>query len=419
MKQSKYNVGFNIEKDIEIIYNTLSKKYFTYSSNDQDSINILLENLGKDKYDLKEIEILKELISKEIIINDDIDEFELIKFKEVNARFGDQVFYLTLQPTLDCNFRCTYCYEEHKNSTLDDDTVEKLLKFVDNITKRVNRLEVGWFGGEPLLQIDKIIDLTNKFKEICKRNKCDYRALMTTNGYLLSDRIIEQIDNLCIKNIQITLDGPERCHDKQRPLIDGTGTFHKIKENVLNLLSKNVNLVLRINITKEIYPHIHEVFDIIPKEKRKNVTVQLSNLMQDKNKMNLFEIYKIAIDKGFKPFQSFSTATCSCEAGFKNSFIIEPNGIVSPCSGGSEDGLQFGELDYSGNIKFKNKGAYYKFKNTSPLNSDKCKKCIQLPMCMGGCLYSRYKNPDICNGLLPDGLSLHDKIRLHYYRDLI
>ncbi|MGH4124767.1 MAG: insulinase family protein [Clostridium sp.] len=174
--------------------------------------------------------------------------------------------------------------------------------------------------------------------------------------------------------------------------------------------SESVNEVVKIMMDE-----FHKVFDIIPEDQRKNVALQLSNLMQDKNKINLFELYKIGIEKGFKVFRNFSTATCSCEAAFKNSFIIEPNGVVSPCSSASEDGLQFGELDECGNIKFENKEAYFKFKNTSPLNSEKCKNCVQLPMCMGGCTYSRYKNPEIFNGLVPDGLSLHEKIKLHYY----
>ncbi|WP_035294879.1 radical SAM protein [Clostridium sp. KNHs214] len=417
MKQSKYNVKFNIEADTNILYNTLSRKYVIYNDFQKNVVDNLLQNLNKDRYELKEATVLKQLLGKGILIKDDFDELEEIKFNECASRFGDQVFYLTIQPTLDCNFRCTYCYEEHKKLKMDDCTTEKVLKFVDNITKRVKRLEIGWFGGEPTLEFKRIIELTNKFKDICKKNGCEYKAWMTTNGYLFSDKNIEIVDKLSIEKFQITLDGPQKCHDKQRPLINGEGTFNKVKENILKLLSKDVRIILRINVTKDNSFYITELFEQIPRENRKDIELRLSNLMQEREKMNLYNVYKNAIDNGFKFYHTMSIKN-GCEASCKASFTIEPDGKICSCSTAAENGLHFGKLTEDGNIKLENRHEYYKFKNTSALNSEQCKKCIQLPMCMGGCTYSRFNNPNICNGLVPDGLSLEDKIRLHYYSDL-
>lgn len=47
-----------------------------------------------------------------------------------------------------------------------------------------------------------------------------------------------------------------------------------------------------------------------------------------------------------------------------------------------------------------------------------CKKCIQLPMCMGGCKYNRYINSLLCSKKSADNMTLEEKIKLHYYSDL-
>jgi len=418
MKLSKYNVMFEVDEVKSIIYNTLTKKYHTYDTSKNSYINKLLENLNEDKYELKDAELLKDFIRKGLVIGASIDEMEILKFKEANSRFQDQTFYLTIQPTLDCNFRCTYCYEEHKKLNIDASTMDKILKFTENITKNVKTLRIGWFGGEPTLQFDKIIELTDKLKDICNKNSCNYKACMTTNGYLFDDKMINMLEELCIEKIQITLDGSREHHNKQRPLVNGDGTYDKIKENILKLLDKNVHVTLRINVSEENYNNICDVFDIIPEERRKDISLNMANLYDNNGKLDLYRLYKLSIDKGYKYYDIAPSGLQKCEAGCKSSFLIEPNGNICPCSPAGENGLHFGALKEDGTIKFDNPSDYYKFQNLSVFDSNQCRECIKLPMCMGGCKLSRFKNLNVCNGCRPDGTTLHEKIKLHYYSDL-
>ncbi|WP_346928101.1 radical SAM protein [Clostridium sp.] len=416
MKASKYNTLVSMENDNKLLYNTLSRKYISYNNDNENLIMNLINNINKDEFKLEEVNFVKEMVYKGIIVKDDIDELDKIKFNEGKAKFQDQCFFLAIQPTLDCNFRCVYCWEEHKNIHMDDITAEKIIKFVENISKNVRNIEIGWFGGEPLLEFDRILMLTEKFKEICKRNGCSYRSSMVSNGYLFTDEIIDKIPELCLSRIQITLDGIAKYHNKKRPLKNGDGSYEKIKENVLKLSYKDIYMNLRINVDEENYDHITELFDIIPENNRYKVSVYLCNVFQSEKRMSLFNIYRNAISKGYKYFDTKNTYF-TCEVCTKNGFTIEPTGRIVPCSMVAENGGYYGHLDDKGHPIIENQSFYLKIKNISAFDNEMCKKCIQLPMCMGGCKYSRYKNCNICNGKGPDELSLEEKIRLHYYSD--
>lgn len=59
---------------------------------------------------------------------------------------------LIIAPTLDCNFRCPYCFEDLKKIYMTKGTVNAIKNFVRNKIKNgVTNLNVSWYGGEPLL----------------------------------------------------------------------------------------------------------------------------------------------------------------------------------------------------------------------------------------------------------------------------
>lgn len=417
MKSSKYNIFVPVEENIMLLYNTLSRKYVVVDKKSKSVVEALLEVHDAQKRAENQSNLEALLIKNKMLIADDFDETAYIEFEENKQRFQDQSFKLIIQPTLDCNFRCTYCYEKHQDINLDNQTAEKIIRFVDNITKKVNSLVLSWFGGEPLLEIDRIIELTDKFKAVCEKNNCKYSASMTTNGYLLTDAIIDKIQELGIRIIQITLDGCSEYHDKKRPLENGEGTFNKIIENIIKLSYKDVVINYRINVDEENFNHITEIFDMIPKENRHKFRISIANLFQNSHKINVYDIYKKSIDEGYV-YTNKRNSFVQCELCSKNGMVIEPTGRIVPCSPAAEKGLYFGHLGDDGSFILENASLYYKLKTITALDSDGCRECVELPMCMGKCKLSRYVDKDICNSAVPDGLSVEDRIKLHYYSDI-
>mgnify|MGYP000969126329 CR=1 FL=1 len=64
--------------------------------------------------------------------------------------------------------------------------LDLIARFVDKNIEKYKGLKVEWFGGEPLLELESIYYLSQKFKDICKLHKKPFISCMTTNGYYLT-----------------------------------------------------------------------------------------------------------------------------------------------------------------------------------------------------------------------------------------
>lgn len=417
MKESIYNHKVELDNHKSILYNTFSRKYHVYQ-NDDPLFNSVINNINGNEFTIDEFELLKSLVEKGILVKNDTDEIEKIKFIEKSLLFQEKVFNLTIQPTLDCNFRCVYCYENHDKTTIDNSTQEKILNLVENKTKKLDKLHVSWFGGEPMMRFDAIKKLTHKMKSICEKNHCEYNANIVTNGYLFNDNIINELKDLNISRFQITIDGNRTTHNLHRPLVNGGGTFDKITENMIKLAKSGFNITFRVNVTEENYSSIVDVLDVIPKENRKKVTVSLNNIFQATKLLELYDLYKAVIEKGYR-ISDTKNLFINCINSCKNAINVEPNGVCSVCSCVSETGVKAGYLNENGDIVITKEKEYYGIKNQITTDREMCVKCKMLPICMGGCSYARYKNKDFCRGKKPNGLSIDDRVKLHYYYDTV
>lgn len=418
MKESRYNVILAIDNGKSLLYNTLTRKYLMFDNLEQERVKDLLGNLKCDKFELKEVEYIKKMIKIGAIVADDFDEISRLQFLYNKQKFQQDTATLVIQTTLNCNFRCVYCYEEHKSERLTDEVSAKIINLVNDRCKKTRKLKIAWFGGEPMLEFNRIVQLTEAFKKICSENNCQYEARMTSNGYLFNDENISRLNDLMIKNIQITLDGTKDYHDKKRPLVNGKGTFEKVSENFIKLLEKNINLNLRINLDENNYLGTIDLLDIIPEKYRGNVNIQIINVFQNKENLNCYDLYKVAIDKGYR-YTDKVNRLIKCEACTPNAMTIDPRGNLTFCSMSGEQDMYFGYIGGERNINFTNQSIYYNFHNMSPFHNKVCLKCIWLPMCMGGCKLSKFENSNICSVKNKGGMHLEDRIKLHCYSDMI
>ncbi|WP_428739318.1 radical SAM protein [Sulfurimonas sp.] len=140
---------------------------------------------------------------------------------------------ISLSVTHDCNLRCEYCYAGEKSScTMDIETAKKIIDFIILITPPKEDLSIGFFGGEPLMElglIDEIIEYI-----YTKNLPHPISFSITTNGTLLNSSAIDLIKKHGI-NISVSIDGPQDIHDKFRKDKYGNGTFNRISKNIKNL----------------------------------------------------------------------------------------------------------------------------------------------------------------------------------------
>ncbi len=123
---------------------------------------------------------------------------------------------VVLLPTLACNLRCRYCFEQgcEAGGMMSFETARKA---IDLINER-GRTTVGFFGGEPLLAWS----LVCRAADYARKKFLAPSFSLTTNGTLLDDEKAEYLAATGFSLI-VSVDGPQHLHDQARPMSDGGG----------------------------------------------------------------------------------------------------------------------------------------------------------------------------------------------------
>ena len=200
--------------------------------------------------------------------------------------FRDPSYRLTINPTLNCNFSCWYCYETHNKKYMSNEVKQRILKLIDNIVSKqdIQYFELDWFGGEPLLCYKNMVQPISEFtKSVCEEKKVFFISGITTNGYLINTEMIDFFKKVNMQSFQITLDGSKDIHDTIRYTHSNKGSYDRIVHNIILLTRelKPQNLSLRINYTSKSFSSIGCIIDSFPKDIRANIKVLLQQVWQD------------------------------------------------------------------------------------------------------------------------------------------
>jgi uncharacterized protein len=134
------------------------------------------------------------------------------------------------------------------------DTIERVIRFVGRSIDRLRVIRLSWFGGEPLLALPVVEEISSYVCLLAARAAdLVYKAEMTTNGYFLELSVAEHLQALGIDCYQVTLDGPQAAHDKLRVCSDGTGSFHRIWNNLSAIRASDlpVKMLLQVHLTPQ------------------------------------------------------------------------------------------------------------------------------------------------------------------------
>ena len=160
MKSSKYTTVIRNGGEY-IIYNTLYDKLLICN---QDIIDLL--NKHSDFDSLKDIHpsLFKKLCDDKFIIPDDKDEVKELIDSIVQQDDSDKSYRITINPTMDCNLRCWYCYEKHlANTNMSSEILDRIKNLLLRICSnhKTKYLTLSFFGGEPLLGFQKLRKASN------------------------------------------------------------------------------------------------------------------------------------------------------------------------------------------------------------------------------------------------------------------
>ena len=172
------------------------------------------------------------------------EENQLVEIEHPNS--ASLEFYLnegmeqiTLQVTQNCNLRCDYCAysgkynnRTHSKNRMSFETACKAVDFLIKHSRCTKKSIIGFYGGEPLLEINLIKKLIAHIEANYEGKEFTYA--MTTNATLLTDEIV---DYLVEKNIWLTIsiDGPKSIHDLNRCFENGIGSYDIVIKNLARM----------------------------------------------------------------------------------------------------------------------------------------------------------------------------------------
>ena len=243
---SRYNVRAIAEDGRFVLWNTMSGKLTAFKAEDRETVIGLLERHGLEAPKEK---VVKYLAERGYLVQKGVDEYRQFQQMFGKQHYRPDALELILMPSEDCNLRCQYCYEDFARGTMIPEVREGIKNLVRKRIKKLNRLHVSWFGGEPLYGWEAVKDLAPFFVEMADQHEVPFGSNMTTNGYLLTPEVADQLFAWRIRTFQITLDGLPEHHNHSRPGRDGSPTFERIFDNLKSLARRDeeFHVLLRVN----------------------------------------------------------------------------------------------------------------------------------------------------------------------------
>lgn len=396
LKFSQYNSLIKVTSNSSVIYNSKEDKCIIIQQDMNDILNFNPEEI--EDYNPK---LFNDLVSIGVIVPKDLNELNEVINQSKKIDNDENEFTLIINPTMNCNFKCWYCYESHiLGSQLSPKTLKKVFKLIDNILadkKDLKSFVLSFFGGEPLMYYKKtsmqIIDyLRTKYNQFPSIN---FSINFTSNGYLINDLILNHLkENKESNHFQITLDGGEEFHNKVRDSGKKEGSYNKILESIKLLIKNNIQVLLRINYTTENIDSISSILkDIkdIPISDRENLTIGLFRVWQDdkgidiKDKVDSIKLmfaennFRIDINETI-----LDNLKNPCYADKKNELLINFNGDIYKCTARDfNQENKYGTLNENGEVDWIQE-KLTEWENIK-IQSKACQSCRILPLCGGGC----------------------------------
>ncbi|MEN6461711.1 MAG: thioether cross-link-forming SCIFF peptide maturase [Syntrophomonas sp.] len=311
--------------------------------------------------------------------------------------------------------RPKYCFASQgvfglKPSLMSLETGKQSLDFVIEKSGGIKNIEVDFFGGEPLLNIDVVKELVQYGRQREVETGKHFNFTLTTNALLLDDDSMDFIIDNGISVI-LSLDGRPEVNDFHRILNNGQGSYDLVLPNIKKMVARNpVSYYVRGTFSRKNLDfasdleHLLELgFDCIslepavgtdnshsikkddlPRvlEEYERLTDVLLDYHQQGKNVHFFH-YNLDLQKG----PCIAKRTSGCGAG-NEYIVITPEGDIYPCHQFvGEDKFYMGNV-MNGELNEEIKSLF----QHNRLPDKECRDCWARYFCGGGCHANAYHN---------------------------
>jgi uncharacterized protein len=141
----------------------------------------------------------------------------------------------TLVITQKCNLACDYCYVGKNDSVMPLSTAKKIIDFIFDYSPKDEKINIGFFGGEPLLEFDLVKQITALIQKHEHFNPKNVNLMVVTNGTIFTEEIKDFLIDKHV-GLGISCDGPSHVQDVFRHFPDGSGTSKVVERNIKKAL---------------------------------------------------------------------------------------------------------------------------------------------------------------------------------------
>jgi uncharacterized protein len=308
----------------------------------------------------------------------------------------------TLSITQKCNLACDYCYVNEKDSVMPLPVAGKIIDFIYDHTPEDEQIDIGFFGGEPLLELRLIKEITQMINHHESYDADRVMISIVTNGTIFHEGIK---DFLLEENvgIGISCDGPSFIQDQFRRFPDGSGSSKIVEGNIEKALLFFPFMPVNAVYSPENLQFLPDIVDYISELGVKNIYLNhnISAHWTSKEARMLQEIYGsigkkylefyrrdeprhislidskivVILRGGYKPLER-------CRMG-TGELAFSPTGNIYPCERliGSDDGSThcIGNINHGFTIE----------KNCKTVSNEaenlECQTCSLRKYCMNWC----------------------------------
>ncbi|MBE6597234.1 MAG: thioether cross-link-forming SCIFF peptide maturase [Ruminococcaceae bacterium] len=400
---------------------------------------IVSEMLGKygDREDVTREEIL-ECIGDVRALEEEGKLFSVDVYEKLAGDFKNNskvIKALCLHVAHTCNLNCSYCFASQgkyqgDRALMSFEVGKQAFDFLIANSGTRKNLEVDFFGGEPLMNLDVVKQLVEYARSVEKEHGKNFRFTLTTNGMLIDDDMIDFV-NREMSNVVLSLDGRPEVNDHFRRDYAGRGSYETIVPKFQRLVEKRggknyyvrgtfthnnvdfTNDILHMAdlgftelsmepvvcppddpyaLTEEDLPKLFEQYEILACE-----------MLKRKKEGRPFTFYHYMLD--LKNGPCIYKRITGCGSGTEY-MAVTPWGELFPCH-------QFvGDPKYSlGDIwnGVKNTEVQDGFRSCNAYSRPECKDCWARLYCSGGCAANSYHSSGSINGVYKYGCELFKK----------